>query len=446
MSEMKKNLLNQIRNEWRSNTLLVIELFIVSVIMWYLVDYCYINFVTITQPQGCDISNTYRISVGRLSDGQVGYDPSDSVSQFSKNILELASRLKQNPDIEYVSLSEAAYPFSGSCVMSYAYADTLQSASAYIRTVYPGYDFFSVFRIKGTRGESSQQLDKMFDGNHCIISDNLFDHAVSIHNNRNESHQTTTNGYANINDDSKSVNTITRKGSSFIGRLVKANRDSSIVATSIIYPKRSNLEDRRNFRTVYKPGKIDRLNKSSEICIRVRPDRDHDFKDKFWKESQLRYKIGNLYVSNIRSIEEDRKMMNMEDVKTFQQYAMGMAFLLINIFLGLLGTFWFRTQQRTAHIALMKALGATNRNVIDRQISEGMILLAIAMLPAIIVAWNIARAELIPALNGEYLYASRFILTIFFTWLIMALTILLGCWMPIKKAIKVEPATALHED
>jgi putative ABC transport system permease protein len=39
-------------------------------------------------------------------------------------------------------------------------------------------------------------------------------------------------------------------------------------------------------------------------------------------------------------------------------YLVGGAFLLLNIFLGILGTFWFRTQQRKGEIALFKALAA----------------------------------------------------------------------------------------
>ena len=135
-----------------------------------------------------------------------------------------------------------------------------------------------------------------------------------------------------------------------------------------------------------------------------------------------------------------------DETKTFQMYTTGMVFLLINIFLGLLGTFWFRTQHRMSQIALMKAFGATKRNIMLRQISEELFLLLVATVPALIVDLNIAYAELIQPLNGQYLYALRFIITTLLTLIIMELTILLGCWMPIKKAMKVESASVLHED
>ena len=51
---------------------------------------------------------------------------------------------------------------------------------------------------------------------------------------------------------------------------------------------------------------------------------------------------------------------------------MGMGFLLLNIFLGLLGTFWFRTQQRRSEIALHKVHGASDMSIFTRLISEGL--------------------------------------------------------------------------
>ena len=38
---MTKKLLVQIKNEWRNNLWLALELLVVSVVMWYVVDYLY---------------------------------------------------------------------------------------------------------------------------------------------------------------------------------------------------------------------------------------------------------------------------------------------------------------------------------------------------------------------------------------------------------------------
>lgn len=40
---MNKKLFTQIKNEWRSNLWLVTELLLVSVVLWYIVDYMYVQ-------------------------------------------------------------------------------------------------------------------------------------------------------------------------------------------------------------------------------------------------------------------------------------------------------------------------------------------------------------------------------------------------------------------
>ena len=72
---------------------------------------------------------------------------------------------------------------------------------------------------------------------------------------------------------------------------------------------------------------------------------------------------------------------------------MGIGFLLLNNFLGLLGTFWFRTQQRRSEIALHKAHGATDRAIFSRLLSEGILLLAIVTPVALLIDYNLAHLE-----------------------------------------------------
>ena len=65
---MNKKLLTQIKNEWRSNLWLVTELLLVSVVMWYIVDYMYVKAAVYYEPRGFDISHCYLIQMGRLTD------------------------------------------------------------------------------------------------------------------------------------------------------------------------------------------------------------------------------------------------------------------------------------------------------------------------------------------------------------------------------------------
>ena len=65
---MTKKLLVQIKNEWRNNLWLALELLVVSVVMWFVVDYLYTRTATYLEPRGFDISHCYRIEMGKLTD------------------------------------------------------------------------------------------------------------------------------------------------------------------------------------------------------------------------------------------------------------------------------------------------------------------------------------------------------------------------------------------
>ena len=58
---MTKKLLVQIKNEWRNNLWLALELLVVSVVMWYVVDYLYTRAATYLEPRGFNIENCYLI-------------------------------------------------------------------------------------------------------------------------------------------------------------------------------------------------------------------------------------------------------------------------------------------------------------------------------------------------------------------------------------------------
>ena len=63
---MTKKLLVQIKNEWRNNLWLALELLVVSVVMWFVVDYLYTGAATYLEPRGFDISHCYLIEMGKL--------------------------------------------------------------------------------------------------------------------------------------------------------------------------------------------------------------------------------------------------------------------------------------------------------------------------------------------------------------------------------------------
>ena len=93
-----------------------------------------------------------------------------------------------------------------------------------------------------------------------------------------------------------------------------------------------------------------------------------------------------------------------------------------------------------------KALGGTNRTIFNRLLTEGLLLLVIATIPAIVIDWNLAHAELNSWMNGTTLETGRFIITTVVTFVLITLMIVTGIGIPARKAMKIQPAEALREE
>lgn len=183
-----------------------------------------------------------------------------------------------------------------------------------------------------------------------------------------------------------------------------------------------------------------------ELCVRVREGQDNDFIERLKADSESQFRIGNIFISEIRSFKDIRRNYQQAWTNDIRNYVMGMGFLLLNIFLGLLGTFWFRTQQRRSEIALHKAHGATDRAIFSRLLSEGILLLAIVTPVALLIDYNLAHLELNSWRNGTTLEWDRLLLCAAISFVLITLMIVIGIGIPARKAMKVQPAEALHDE
>lgn len=140
------------------------------------------------------------------------------------------------------------------------------------------------------------------------------------------------------------------------------------------------------------------------------------------------------------------------DVDKVNTQTVVVLFLLVNVFLGLIGTFWFRTRRRRNEIALRLAMGSTKKQIFCLLMGEGLLLLTLVALPAMLVCYNVGVAEfimghteLITTWPVEWSFL-RFLLGSLGAWLLIALMVVTGIWFPAQQAIDIQPAEALHEE
>ena len=416
---MNKKLFTQIKNEWRSNLGLAIELLLVSVVMWWITDNLYCTASTYFEPRGFDTEHCYLIEMGKLTDKSPDYTERTN-DQQNEDIHELANRLRQRPEIEAVSLSYNSYPYNGSnSTINMQLADDTLKATNWVirRAVSP--DFVKVFRYEGARGETPEQLAEILERDEIIVSDNLF-----------------TSTY-------KRPMPMT----DYIGRRVYLFNDTTHsypLGASVKVVRYGDFQSGRNARSLMFGHTF--WDTDAELCVRVRANQDVDFIERLKADSEKQFRVGNIYISNIRSFKDIRRDFQQGQYNKVRDSITTMVFLLVNIFLGLFGTFWFRTQQRKCEIALHKAHGATNRMVFTRLVSEGWLLLLIITPLALAIDFNLAYAELNGWYNGTTLEAGRFLLCGAISFLLIALMIAIGIGIPARKAMKIDPAEALHDE
>ena len=418
---MNKKLFTQIRNEWRSNLWLVMELLVVSVVMWYIIDLLYCRLATYMEPRGFDTEHCYLIDMGVLTDKSPDYTPYSGTHKQSDEVRELVERLRRRPEVEAVSLSQNSYPYNGSNSSIEVEYDTLRAPRWTIRRIVTP-DFVRVFRYRGTRGETPEQLAEILERGDFLASDNL---------------------YRKYNVPMTSL--VGKKEFYLFGDTAQMYRLGAALQ-NVRYDDFSQA--RSSYSMVFNMNLLsdDWIDADNELCVRVRADRDQNFMENLKADSEKQFRIGNLYISDIKSFKDIRHSFQQGETSEMRNLVVGMGFLLLNIFLGLLGTFWFRTQQRRGEIALHKAMGATDGAVFGRLMSEGMFLLLIVTVPAIIIDVLLAHFELNSWRNGTTLEWPRLAFCVASTFVLIAAMIGIGIGLPARRAMKVQPAEALHDE
>ena len=418
---MNKKLFTQIRNEWRSNLWLALELLLVSVVMWYIIDLLYCRMATYLEPRGFDTEHCYLINMGVLTDKSPDYTPYSDTHKQSDEVRELVERLRRRPEVEVVSLSLSAYPYNGSNGSAEVDYDTLHAPRWTIRRIATP-DFVRVFRYQGARGETSEQLAEILERGDFLASGNLYrKYGVPM------------------------TSLVGKKEFYLFGDTTQTYRLGAALQ-NVRWDDYSQAST--SYSMVYNMNLLpdDWINADNELCVRVRADRDQNFMENLKADSEKQFRIGNLYISDIKSFKDIRRSFQQGDTSQMRILVVGMGFLLLNIFLGLLGTFWFRTQQRRGEIALHKAMGATDGAVFGRLMSEGIFLLLIVTVPAVIIDIVMAHFELNSWRNGTTLEWSRLAFCVAATFVLIAAMIAIGIGIPARRAMKVQPAEALHDE
>lgn len=415
-------LLKQIWNERRSNGWLWAELLIVFVVLWYIVDWTYATARTYYEPLGYDITNTYYLELSLKNNKSDSYIPrGQKETTTGQDIVELTNRLRRLPEVEAVSISVNARPYIGSNSGIRFRLDTLVR-SPLRRPVTP--EFFQVFRYQSADGQGYQPLMQAIKNGNAVLSENIWPDGYKG--------DRTLLGKEVVNvDDSTDVYKIAAVSTKVRYNDFWPNYSDRYMAIPLTEAQLAEIND-------------DLYPLNTEVCLRVKPNTAPGFPERLMEQSDTQFSVGNLFILKVHDYEMIREDYNRTNVNQMQTRFWMMGFLLVNILLGIVGTFWFRTQHRRGELGRRVAVGSTRMGLWHRLNKEGLLLLALAALPAAIICYNIGYLELTE--GGIEWSIIRFLITFCVTSLLMALMILIGIWFPARQAIRIQPAEALREE
>lgn len=413
--------LHMIWARFRNNGWVLAELFLVFIVMWFLCDSLGCLKYTFYRPLGYDIDHVYQLTM--ISGGE----SRDTSMTRADKYLGILEKLEREPAVESAFLSYWSLPMNGNnSDNSLAAKDTIGLNGRIIRTT-AGYT--RVFRMH--EDEKRPFAAMPADNNHVMLTEKAFNYFKEKL--PEFSLDTPLNWYGD------STHVVTQSGMIGNIRRYRYGEDAKWFFQRL---------DENRIKKKY-------ADDWGQIAFRVKEAADSpDYRYRFIKEIAPRLDTDNMFIADIAPYTEQQLQFEVMrgDTDKVNTQTVVVLFLLVNVFLGLIGTFWFRTRRRRSEIALRIAMGSTKRQVFSLLMGEGLLLLALVTIPAMIVCYNvgiaelkIGRTELISTWPVEWSFI-RFLLGTAGAWILIALMIVAGIWYPARQAMRIEPAEALHEE
>lgn len=413
--------LHMIWARFRNNGWVLAELFLVFIVMWYLCDSLGCMKYTFYRPLGYNIDHVYQLTT------IMGGESRDTTMTRADKYLSILEKLHKEPTVESAFLSYWSLPMSGSNTHnSLAVQDTIGLNGRIINAT-GGYT--RVFRMPE---DPERPFARMPAGENYVM---LTEKAADRFKEKMPefSLDTPMNWYGD------STEVVTQGG--MIGNIRQYR-----------YGADAQWFFRRLDESLIKKDLPDQW---AQIAFRVKAAADSpDYRSRFISEVAPRLDTDNMFIADVAPYTEQQlqfEVMNGDTDKVNTQSVV-VLFLLVNVFLGLIGTFWVRTRRRRSEIALRIAMGSSKVQIFRLLIGEGLLLLALVIVPAMIVCYNvgiaemtIGRTELISTWPVEWSFA-RFLLGSIGAWLLIALMVIMGIWFPARQAMNIQPAEALHEE
>lgn len=422
------------RNAW-----LLAELILVSILSWVIFDPVIVVTHDRMIPLGYDADRLCMVSLDMLQPSAPGYDSLASKDESRMDsYLHLMRLARQHPDVEQATaLLGFSYPGSqGSQSIDYKAAGdtTKNNAEVYLINYLPHTNFFETYGFRSAaKGMTSSKLsDHPYAPNEVVLDENTLEyyfHTDNPHGKRFWRYNEKDTTYTDI-----------------VGTVGTLKYSSEMRPLAVAFVPMDEEEARG-----YIPA-------DAQILIRLKEgvsmDRFlHDFKP--WMLQTLR--AGNLYARDLKTYHQTIDEAEFSgSASLYRRNLLVAVFFLINLCLGVAGTFWLQTRTRREEIGVMLSFGGTPGHIVRLLLGEGMVLTTVAVLVGCFVYLQFALSEGLSLgmnweenLRPEYwtdFFGQHFLIVSLIVYAILLVVVSVGVYLPARHISRIQPTEALRDE
>lgn len=431
---MLKLILKTLYARRRRNGWLLAELILVCILSWAIFDPVLVLTFDRHLPLGYDPDRLCVMSVDVLHPQAPGYDASlaDSAGRVDA-FLNLLERVRQHPDVECCT-PVSRYAFPGSQGNSWnvltAEGDTVDSQVLTVPFV-PHTHFFETFGFSAGKGASPEELSDIPSPMQVVLTEATLRYFF---------HTDDPRGKRFWECDENDTTYISVAGA--VGTMRYRNVWRPIATVYLPMPIGTRADD---------------IPQDMRIVIRLKEGVSmkrflHDFQP--WMLANVR--AGNLYARDLMPYSRLIADSESSEVNSIYHRNLLMAvFFLVNLCLGVIGTFWLQTRTRREEVGVMLSFGATPRRIVGQMLGEGAVLTTVATLVGCFVYLQYALSEGL-AVTSDWIrpvetywidsFALHFLAVSAFIYVVLLVVVLIGVYIPARKIAGIPPTEALRDE
>lgn len=436
---MIRTILHQLWNQRRQNGWIFLELLVVSFFLWTVIDPIYVLTANRAIDRGYNPEGLYVVNIGMYDETNGNFNPdmaSDSMNLIAYH--RIARIVHELPEVEYWTISgNQSFPNSNSWIGTQVFADTASlhknegfvHAQKYSFVATEGSDMLQTYEIKDALTGKNLRLPEQTDGK-AFISERLAKRLF------------------------ESIDVIGKK-------IYQEDETLEIAGVFVDFKHRDYEQPYPLIITTYSEMYGSKyMPWWYNFIIRLKPGVDESaFIQRFQQEVGPQLSIGNFYFDSLKKfsdLSEAYAMASGVTNKLRLQYALT-SFTLLCIFLGMVGTFWIRSNARREEIGVMRSIGASQRCIVRQFLIEAWLLLTTAFVLVIPFLLYHAQTNGLYAVemnryfvpNPEYWqnrFGFHFSIVLIISYLILLIIALIGTYIPVVRAARTLPADALRNE